>query len=62
MSLLKLFKFIVQMICSFALGLAGALAQYVPSLELTNRKLPFGLAETGLCYRPEDDDSGAVGW
>ncbi|XP_053494619.1 DNA polymerase subunit gamma-2, mitochondrial isoform X1 [Ictalurus furcatus] len=41
--------------------LQGALAQYVPSLELTNRKLPFGLAETGLCYRPEDDDSGAVG-
>ncbi|MCI4375728.1 hypothetical protein PGIGA_G00113170 [Pangasianodon gigas] len=41
--------------------LQGALAQYVPSLELTNRKLPFGLAETGLCYRPEDDDSDAIG-
>ncbi|KAF5897777.1 DNA polymerase subunit gamma-2, mitochondrial, partial [Clarias magur] len=39
-----------------------ALAQYIPSLELMNRKLPFGLAETGLCYQPEDyDDSDAIG-
>ncbi|KAG7326833.1 hypothetical protein KOW79_010234 [Hemibagrus wyckioides] len=41
--------------------LQGALAQYIPSLELMNRKLPFGLAETGLCYRPEEDDSDAIG-
>ncbi|XP_060774930.1 DNA polymerase subunit gamma-2, mitochondrial isoform X1 [Neoarius graeffei] len=40
--------------------LQGALAQYVPSLELVNRKLPFGLAETGLCYRPEDNDSDGI--
>ncbi|KAK3557202.1 hypothetical protein QTP70_026138 [Hemibagrus guttatus] len=40
--------------------LQGALAQYIPSLELMSRKLPFGLAETGLCYRPEDDDSDAI--
>ncbi|XP_069050727.1 DNA polymerase subunit gamma-2 isoform X2 [Lepisosteus oculatus] len=32
--------------------LEGALDQYVPSLELVNRKLPFGLAETGVCYQP----------
>ncbi|TSK62592.1 DNA polymerase subunit gamma-2, mitochondrial [Bagarius yarrelli] len=37
--------------------LPGALKQYIPSLELINRKLPFGLAETGLCYQPEDDDA-----
>lgn len=46
----------------FALGWTGALTQYIPSLELMNRKLPFGLAETGLCYRPEEDDSDAIGW
>ncbi|KAM3864724.1 DNA polymerase subunit gamma-2 [Diretmus argenteus] len=34
--------------------LQGALEQYVPSLELVNRKLPFGLAETGLCFQPSD--------
>ncbi|RVE76624.1 hypothetical protein OJAV_G00010620 [Oryzias javanicus] len=32
--------------------LTGALQQFVPSLELVNRKLPFGLAETGLCFQP----------
>ncbi|XP_062853020.1 DNA polymerase subunit gamma-2, mitochondrial [Trichomycterus rosablanca] len=41
--------------------LQGALEQYVPSLELMNRKLPLGLAETGLCYRPESMDSHAIG-
>ncbi|KAM9483025.1 DNA polymerase subunit gamma-2 isoform 2-T2 [Clarias gariepinus] len=48
---------------AFRTGLfQGALAQCVPSLELMNRKLPFGLAETGLCYQPEDhDDSDAIG-
>ncbi|KAK5865880.1 hypothetical protein PBY51_020115 [Eleginops maclovinus] len=34
--------------------LQGALEQFVPSLELVNRKLPFGLAETGLCFQPRD--------
>ncbi|KAF1395022.1 hypothetical protein PFLUV_G00007220 [Perca fluviatilis] len=34
--------------------LQGALEQFVPSLELVNRKLPFGLAETGLCFQPSD--------
>ncbi|XP_072239616.1 DNA polymerase subunit gamma-2 isoform X2 [Leuresthes tenuis] len=34
--------------------LQGALEQCVPSLELVNRKLPFGLAETGLCFQPSD--------
>ncbi|XP_072319893.1 DNA polymerase subunit gamma-2 [Eucyclogobius newberryi] len=29
----------------------GALEQFVPSLELVSRKLPFGLAETGMCFR-----------
>ncbi|KAM6940570.1 DNA polymerase subunit gamma-2 [Xenentodon cancila] len=32
----------------------GALEQFVPSLKLVNRKLPFGLAETGLCFQPSD--------
>ncbi|XP_028674792.2 DNA polymerase subunit gamma-2, mitochondrial [Erpetoichthys calabaricus] len=32
--------------------LQGALEHYVPSLALLNRKLPFGLAEMGTCYRP----------
>lgn len=34
--------------------LDGALEQYVSSLELVNRKLPFGLAEAGLCLQPSD--------
>ncbi|XP_059196392.1 LOW QUALITY PROTEIN: DNA polymerase subunit gamma-2, mitochondrial [Centropristis striata] len=34
--------------------LQGALEQFVPSLELVNRKLPFGLAEAGLCFQPSD--------
>ncbi|KAG8014467.1 DNA polymerase subunit gamma-2 [Nibea albiflora] len=34
--------------------LQGALEEFVPSLELVNRKLPFGLAETGLCFQPSD--------
>ncbi|XP_018520713.1 LOW QUALITY PROTEIN: DNA polymerase subunit gamma-2, mitochondrial [Lates calcarifer] len=34
--------------------LQGALEQFLPSLELVNRKLPFGLAETGLCFQPSD--------
>ncbi|XP_026875322.2 DNA polymerase subunit gamma-2, mitochondrial isoform X2 [Electrophorus electricus] len=41
--------------------LQGALERYVPSMELVNRKLPFGLAQTGLCYQPETADSDAVG-
>ncbi|XP_041640107.1 DNA polymerase subunit gamma-2, mitochondrial [Cheilinus undulatus] len=34
--------------------LHGALEQFVPSLELVNRKLPFGLAQTGLCFQTSD--------
>ncbi|XP_012713822.2 DNA polymerase subunit gamma-2, mitochondrial [Fundulus heteroclitus] len=34
--------------------LQGALEQFVPSLEMVNRKLPFGLAEAGLCFQPSD--------
>lgn len=34
--------------------LQGALEQFVPSLKLVNRKLPFGLAETGLCFQASD--------
>ncbi|KAI3352338.1 hypothetical protein L3Q82_005317 [Scortum barcoo] len=34
--------------------LQGALEQFVPSLELVNRKLPFGLVETGLCFQLSD--------
>ncbi|XP_066560338.1 DNA polymerase subunit gamma-2 isoform X2 [Amia ocellicauda] len=32
--------------------LPGALDQYMASLELVNKKLPFGLAEMGVCYLP----------
>lgn len=28
--------------------------QAIPALALVNRKLPFGLAETGLCFQPSD--------
>ncbi|KAK7929881.1 hypothetical protein WMY93_006276 [Mugilogobius chulae] len=39
----------------------GALEQFVPSLELVSRKLPFGLAETGMCFKvPSCDWPGAV--
>lgn len=40
----------------------GALEQYVVSLELVNRKLPFGLAETGLCYQLPEDQPGELDW
>lgn len=32
----------------------GALEQFVPSLEMVNRRLPFGLAETGQCFQLPD--------
>ncbi|XP_040293337.1 DNA polymerase subunit gamma-2, mitochondrial isoform X2 [Bufo bufo] len=32
--------------------LHGALSHYVACLELLNRKLPFGIAEVGKCFRP----------
>ncbi|XP_005993791.1 DNA polymerase subunit gamma-2 isoform X3 [Latimeria chalumnae] len=32
--------------------LRGALEQYVTTLDLVNRRLPFGLAEIGICYKP----------
>ncbi|MEE6507123.1 hypothetical protein FKM82_007971 [Ascaphus truei] len=40
--------------------LYGALAQYVPCLDLVNRKLPFGLAEIGKCFHPvaEEGEKG----
>ncbi|KAM8879007.1 DNA polymerase subunit gamma-2 [Spinachia spinachia] len=34
--------------------LQGALEEFVPSLDLVNRKLPFGLAEFGPCFLPSD--------
>uniref|UniRef100_A0A8C6WQT2 Polymerase (DNA directed), gamma 2, accessory subunit n=1 Tax=Neogobius melanostomus TaxID=47308 RepID=A0A8C6WQT2_9GOBI len=36
----------------------GALEQFVPSSELVNRRLPFGLAETGLCFLVPSNGSG----
>ncbi|XP_016101239.1 DNA polymerase subunit gamma-2, mitochondrial isoform X2 [Sinocyclocheilus grahami] len=33
--------------------LQGALQQYIQALELVNRTLPFGLAETGLCHHSD---------
>lgn len=38
----------------YSLLFPGALEQFVPSLELVNRKLPYGLAEAGLCFQPSD--------
>uniref|UniRef100_A0A3Q3X5T7 Anticodon-binding domain-containing protein n=1 Tax=Mola mola TaxID=94237 RepID=A0A3Q3X5T7_MOLML len=38
----------------------GALEQFVPSLELVNGKLPFGLAETGLCFQPSGGSANEV--
>ncbi|XP_072339793.1 DNA polymerase subunit gamma-2 isoform X2 [Scyliorhinus torazame] len=32
--------------------LQGAIQEYTRSLNLVNRKLPFGLAEIGVCYQP----------
>lgn len=37
---------------SFRTGFVqGALEQFVPSSELVNRRLPFGLAESGVCFQ-----------
>lgn len=41
--------------------LQGALEQYLPSLELVNRRLPFGLAETGVCYQPLEEQTNGPG-
>lgn len=38
----------------FIVLFSAALEQYVPSLELVNRKLPFGLAESGVCFQSSD--------
>lgn len=40
--------------------LQGALGHYGTWLELVNRRLPFGLTETGLCVQPSDG-SGSQG-
>ncbi|XP_056440900.1 DNA polymerase subunit gamma-2, mitochondrial isoform X2 [Gadus chalcogrammus] len=39
--------------------LQGALEQYISWLELVNRRLPFGLAETGLSFQPDGSGSRA---
>ncbi|XP_061888719.1 DNA polymerase subunit gamma-2, mitochondrial [Entelurus aequoreus] len=39
--------------------LHGALEQFVPSFELVNKNLPFGLAETGRCFHSSKDDGSA---
>lgn len=38
--------------------LHGALQQYIQALELVGRKLPFGLAEIGLCHQSNDQSFG----
>ncbi|XP_056607588.1 DNA polymerase subunit gamma-2, mitochondrial [Triplophysa dalaica] len=38
--------------------LQGALQQYIQALELVSRKLPFGLAEIGLCHQSNDQSFG----
>ncbi|XP_068607120.1 DNA polymerase subunit gamma-2 [Brachionichthys hirsutus] len=40
--------------------LQGALEQFAPTLDLVNRKLPFGLAESGLCFQPSGGSSAEV--
>ncbi|XP_019732390.1 DNA polymerase subunit gamma-2, mitochondrial isoform X1 [Hippocampus comes] len=36
----------------------GSLEQFVPIFELVNRKLPFGIAETGRCFQPSKEGDG----
>ncbi|XP_057699226.1 DNA polymerase subunit gamma-2, mitochondrial isoform X2 [Corythoichthys intestinalis] len=42
----------------FRTNLIQALEQFVPLFELVNRKLPFGIAETGRCFQHSKDGSG----
>lgn len=35
--------------------LTGALEQYVSCLELVNKRLPYGLAQVGVCFHCEPD-------
>lgn len=44
------------------LSLQGALQQYIQALELVNRTLPFGLAETGLCHHFDNQLRHSSGW
>ncbi|XP_077574178.1 DNA polymerase subunit gamma-2 isoform X2 [Stigmatopora nigra] len=36
----------------------GAVEQFIPLFELVNKKLPFGMAETGRCFQLSEDGSG----
>ncbi|KAM9818988.1 DNA polymerase subunit gamma-2, mitochondrial [Syngnathus typhle] len=36
----------------------GSLEQFVPIFEMVNRKLPFGIAETGRCFQSSKDGDG----
>lgn len=35
--------------------LTGALEHYVSYLDLINKRLPFGLAQIGVCFHPVSD-------
>ncbi|XP_077461222.1 DNA polymerase subunit gamma-2 isoform X2 [Stigmatopora argus] len=35
----------------------GALEQFIPLFDLVNKKLPFGIAETGRCFQLSEDGS-----
>lgn len=34
--------------------LIGALEHYIDCLELVNQRLPFGIAQIGVCFHPND--------
>ncbi|KPP79312.1 DNA polymerase subunit gamma-2, mitochondrial-like [Scleropages formosus] len=42
--------------------LQGALEQYVHFVKVVNKKLPFGLAETGLCYQLPEGPPAVPGY
>ncbi|KAM6471697.1 DNA polymerase subunit gamma-2 [Liasis olivaceus] len=41
--------------------LHGALEHYVECLELVNKRLPFGLAQIGICFHPNDKNPMRTG-
>ncbi|XP_070596457.1 DNA polymerase subunit gamma-2 [Erythrolamprus reginae] len=41
--------------------LHGALEQYIDCLELVNQRLPFGIAQIGVCFHPNDKNPMRTG-
>lgn len=44
----------VSIVNIYSFMLIGALEHYIDCLELVNQRLPFGIAQIGVCFHPND--------